>query len=93
VEAGAESASSARTEKSAEEREALLTQAVANEVKRGWSLESQDDFQAVMVKMRRSTYLLHLLLTVFTSPQAPSTGGEVRKIITVDEYGNTEILR
>jgi hypothetical protein len=93
VEAGAESASSARTEKSAEEREALLTQAVANEVKRGWSLESQEDFQAVMVRMRRSTYLLHLLLTVFTSPQAPSTGGEVRKIITVDEYGNTEILR
>ena len=79
MEAGAESASGARTEKSAEEREALLTQAVANEVKRGWSLESQEDFQAVMVRMRRSTYRLHLLLTVFTSPQAPSTGSEIRR--------------
>ena len=46
-----------------------------------------------MVRMRRSTYLLHLLLTVFTSPQAPSTGSEIREVITVDEYGNTEILR
>ena len=43
MEAGAESASGARTEKSAEEREALLTQAVANEVKRGWILESPVD--------------------------------------------------
>ncbi len=93
MEAGAESTPTARTAKSAEEREALLTQAVANEVKRGWSLESQEDFQAVMVRMRRSMYLLHLLHTALTTPQAPSTGSEIRKIITVDEYGNTEILR
>jgi len=93
VEAGAKGVSSAPTEKSAEERQALLAQAVAKEVKRGWSLESQEDYQAVMVRMRRSTYLLHLLLSVFTSPQAPSTGSEIREVITVDEYGNTEILR
>ena len=93
MKAGAEGASSAPIEKSAEERKALLAQAVAKEVKRGWTLESQEDFQAVMVRMRRSTYLLHLLLIVFTSPQAPTTGNEIREVITVDEYGNTEILR
>jgi len=93
VETGPKGVTSAPTEKSAEERQALLAQAVAKEVKRGWSLESQEDFQAVMVRMRRSTYLLHLLFTVFTTPQAPTTGSEIRKIITVDEYGNTEILR
>ncbi len=91
MEAGSEAASPAR--KSTEERKALLAQAVANEVRQGWQVESQDDFQAVMVRQRRSIYLFHLLTIMFTSPQAPTTGSEKREVITVDEYGQTDILR
>ena len=93
MEAGTGSASSIAAEKSEEERKALLAEAVASEVKRGWRVESQDDFQAVIVRMRRLTYLFHLALTVLMSPQTSSAGGEKRRVITVDEYGKTEILR
>ena len=92
VEADTEGAASV-AEKTAEERKALLAQAVAREEKRGWRLESQEDFHAVMVRMKRSTYLFHLILTVLMSPQTQSAGGERREVITVDEYGKTEILR
>ena len=93
MEAGSESASSIPAEKSEQECKALLADAVASEVKRGWRVESQDDFQAVMVRMRRSTYLFHLILTVLMSPQTSSAGGEKRRVITVDEHGVTEVLR
>jgi hypothetical protein len=79
--------------RSADERKELLAQAVANEVKRGWRVESQAEFEAVMVKERRSIFLLHLLTIIFTSPQAPTTGSERREVIMIDEFGHTDILR
>ena len=91
MEAGSEAAT--RAQKSAEERKALLAQAVANEVRQGWQVQSQADFQAVMVRQRRSIYLLHLLTIIFTSPQTPTTGSEKREVITIDEYGHIDVLR
>ena len=79
--------------KSAEEQQALLARAVATEVRQGWRVESQTDSQVVMVKERRSIYLLHLLSIIFTGPQAPTTGSEKREVITIDEYGHVDILR
>ena len=79
--------------KSAEERKALLTQAVANEERHGWQVESQEDFHAVMVRRRRGMYLLQLIFTVLMSPQAESVGGDKREIVSVDEYGDTDIVR
>ena len=91
VDAGSESAGLAK--KSAEERKALLAQAVADEVKRRWRVESEEDFHTVMVKPRRSTYLLRVIFTVLMSPQAESVGGDKRQMVWIDEYGHTNIQR
>jgi hypothetical protein len=79
--------------KSAEERKVLLAQAVADEERHGWQVESQEDFHAVMVRRRRGIYLLQLIFTVLMSPQAESVGGDKREIVSVDEYGDTDIVR
>ena len=71
----------------------MLAQAVADEARHGWRVESQEDFQAVMVRRRRGMYLLQLIFTVLMSPQAESVGGDKREIVSVDEYGDTDILR
>jgi hypothetical protein len=52
--------------KTPEERKALLAQAVANWVHGDWRVESQTDFQAVMVKGHRTNHVLHLILTLVT---------------------------
>lgn len=74
VEAGSEAGGLAT--KTAKEQQALLAQAVADEARRGWRVESKTESQAVMLKERRSIYLLHLLSIIFTSPQAATTGSE-----------------
>jgi hypothetical protein len=79
--------------KTPEERRALFAQAVADEERHGWRVESQEDFQAVMVRRRRGVYLIQLLLTALMSPQAESIGGDKREILSVDEYGSTHLLR
>jgi hypothetical protein len=92
LEAGSEPAAGVPTQKSDEERNALLAEAIASEEGRGWRLESQSDFQAVMVRERRSIYLLRVLVAMFAAPQEPSYGSERREVIVVDEYGDTDIL-
>jgi hypothetical protein len=92
VEAGSET-SSRPEKKTPDERHALFAQAVANEERHGWRVESQEDFQAVLVRRRRGIYVIQLLLTALMSPQAESVGGDKREIISVDEYGNTHLQR
>lgn len=82
----------------AEKRKALLARAVANEVHRGARIESQTDFQAVLVRGHRPNHLLHLILTLLTGGLwliiwliIAATGGEKRIVIDVDEYGLTNI--
>jgi hypothetical protein len=82
--------------KTPDERKALLAQAVVNWVHGGWRVESQTDFQAVMVKGRRPNHILHLILTLITLGVwaivwilLTVLGGEKRSVVSVDEYGNT----
>lgn len=49
-----------------EERKALLARAVANEVRNGWNVQSQTDFQAIMVKGDRTSHGLHIFLSIVT---------------------------
>jgi hypothetical protein len=91
-EAGSQTTSLPR-KRSTEERKALLAQAVADEKRHGWQVESQEEFHAVMVRRRRGMYLLQLIFTVLMSPQAESVGGDKREIVSVDEYGDTNIVR
>lgn len=78
-----------------EPRKALLAQAVANEVRGGWGVQSQTDFQAVLVKGHRPNHLLHLVLTLLTLGLwaivwvlVTLIGGENHQVIVVDAYGN-----
>jgi hypothetical protein len=78
-----------------EQRKAALADRVQYFVGSGYRVESQTDFQAILVRGRRPNHLLHLILSVITVglwalfvwlPLA-IFGGEKRKVITVDEYG------
>lgn len=78
----------------------MLARAVANEVRQGARIESQSDFQAVLVKGHRLNNTLHLILTLVTVGlwgivwiALAIFGGEKRTVIDVDEYGNTNIQR
>jgi hypothetical protein len=86
--------------KTRDERKELLATAVANEIRQGWRVESQSDYQAVIVKGNRPNHLLHLLLTLFTLGlwgivwiAIVALGGEKRGFFRIDECGRTNILR
>ncbi|MGH2802397.1 MAG: hypothetical protein ACRDL4_05025 [Thermoleophilaceae bacterium] len=88
------------TKKSSEERKALLARAVSNQVREGWRVESQMDYQAVLVKGSRPNHILHLILTLVTLGvwgivwiAVALLGGEKRSVIEIDEYGATNIQR
>ena len=79
-----------------EERRERLASEVAQQVGRGGRVESQTDTQAIIVKGRRPNHLLHVILTLVTVgiwgllvylPIA-IFGGEKRRVITVDTFGN-----
>src|SRR5215207_8344529 len=83
-------------QRSPEDRRALLAQEVAGHVSHGYRVESQTDYQAIVVKGRRPNHLLHLILSVLTLgvwalfvwlPLA-MFGGEKRRVITVDNFGD-----
>jgi hypothetical protein len=82
--------------KSSEERKELLARAVANRVRQGWRVESQTDYQAVLVRGQRPNHVLHLILTLVTFGvwgivwiAVVAFGGEKRAVIDIDQYGNT----
>ena len=86
--------------KSPEERHELLARAVANEIRQGWRVESQTDYQAVIVSGQRPNHVLHLILTLITFGlwaivwiALVAFGGEKRGVIEIDPYGNTNIQR
>ena len=86
--------------KSPEERKELLARAVANEIRQGWRVESQTDYQAVIVRGQRPNHILHLILTIITVGlwglvwiAVVALGGEKRGVIEIDAYGNTNIQR
>jgi len=83
-------------ERTREERQALLAQAISSYVRNGYRVESQVDNQAILVKGRRPNHLLHLVLSfltlgvwlVFVWLPIAILGGEKRRVMTVDAYGN-----
>ena len=78
------------------ERKRILATYIATEVAtKGTRVESQTDENAVLVYGKRVNHMLHLLLCVPTAGLwavpwiiMAATGGEKRKVVRVDDYGN-----
>lgn len=90
----------AQTEKSDAERKALLANTLQGQVASGSRIESQGDFQAVVVKGHRVNHLLHFLIGLLTLGiwwlvwlVLAITGGEKRQMITVDQFGNVFVQK
>ncbi|CAB4942070.1 unannotated protein [freshwater metagenome] len=85
--------------KSSDDRKAAMGQALsANLARGGYRVESQGDFNAVLVKGKPINNVLHLVLTLITFGFWGIIwiimffiGGEKREMITVDDYGNVSI--
>lgn len=86
-------------EVSSEDRKAALAHAVAREVRGGWHVQSQTDYQAVMLKPgTKVNHLLHLILSLLTLGFwlivwiiiAVTHKREHRKVLSVDESGNVQ---
>ena len=86
-----------------DEQKQLLARQIATSIARGRRVESQGDFQAVLLRGRRVNHLLHLILTLLTFCLMGGWiwvwialaifGGEKREIATVDEYGNVTLSK
>lgn len=80
---------------SAEQRRQLTDAAVNEFVSHGWRVESRSEYQAVFAKGHRHSHGLHLFLTIITLGlwglfvwlPLSILGGEKRRIVSVDEYG------
>ena len=86
--------------KTSDERKELLARQIANLIPRGLRVESQSDYQAVLVSGRRVNHVLHLILTLVTCltwgivwAALVIFGGEKREIAGVDEWGNVTVSR
>lgn len=80
---------------SLEERKALLSQNIALYVGQGYRIESQTDTMASLIIGKRVNHLLHFFIGIFTLGFwwivwliMAIAGGERRRMLTVDEYGN-----
>jgi Protein of unknown function (DUF2510) len=92
VHGGSEVSTARRTD---DERKVLLAQQLQTAAARGLRIESQSDFQAVLVEGKPVNHVLHAILTIFTCllwgivwAIIAATGGEKRQMVVVDEFGN-----
>lgn len=92
VQGGSEVSTTRRT---ADERKVILAQQLQTAAARGLRIESQSDFQAVLVEGKPINHTLHAILTIFTCllwgivwAIIAATGGEKRQMLVVDEFGN-----
>jgi hypothetical protein len=83
------------TRRTADERKAMLAQQLQTAAARGRRIESQSEFQAILVEGKPVNNVLHALLTIFTCLLwgivwivLSITGGEKREMVVVDEFGN-----
>jgi hypothetical protein len=86
------------TRKSPDERKEALARAIHTQVTQGARVESQSDYQAVLVRGHRPNHILHLVLSIVTLGLwlfvwlgVIAFGGEKRMFTTIDEWGNTNI--
>ena len=83
-----------------EERKAALARAVANEVRGGWHVQSQTDYQAILVKGKRTSHGLHIFLSIITLglwilvwAVMWYLNRDQHRVIDVDPYGNVNIQK
>lgn len=81
-----------------DERKAVLARTIQTQIVGGARIESQTDFQAVMLKGKPINHVLHLILTLVTFGfwgivwlVLALTGGVKRSIVSVDEFGFVNI--
>ena len=67
-------------------------------ISKGWSIESQGQYYAVMVEGERVNHLLHLILSIITVGLwlivwfiLATSGGQQRMMIYVDEQGEVSV--
>ena len=82
----------------AEQRKELLAQHISFQVAQGARVESQSDFQAVLIYGHRVNHVLHLVITLFTCLLwglvwlvLGITRGERWEIVQVDPWGNISV--
>lgn len=88
------------TRRSADERKALLAQQIQGAAARGLRIETQSEFQAVLVEGQPVNHVLHAIITIFSCGLwgiawiiLAVTGGEKREMIVVDEFGNVQLQK
>jgi len=88
------------TRRTLDERKALLANNLQSQVASGARIESQGDFQAVVVRGHRTNHLLHFFIGLFTLGAwwivwffIAIFGGEKRQMLSVDEFGNTFVQK
>jgi hypothetical protein len=86
--------------KTAEERKGGLANALQGQVASGARIESQSDYQAVVIRGHRVNHLLHFFVGLFTLGLwwlvwigMAIFGGEKRQMVTVDEFGNVFVQK
>ena len=86
--------------KTSEERKELLARHLASLLTQGRRIESQSDFQAVLVIGRPVNHVFHIIATLVTIGlwgivwlSMVGFGGERRELMRVDEWGNTSISK
>ena len=86
------------TRKSCDDRKESLGRAIHAQVAQGARVESQGDYQAILVIGHRTNHTLHLILTVVTFGLwgivwlgVFAFGGEWRMSLGADEWGNTNV--
>lgn len=89
-----------QTEKTLSERKALLANTLQGQVASGGRIESQGDFQAVVIRGHRTNHLLHFLIGIFTLGVwwivwffIAIFGGEKRQMVNVDQFGNVFVQK
>lgn len=82
------------------DRGRALANSVRQHVAQGWRVESQTNTDAIMVKGKGCSHVLHLILTVFTFgfwalvwPIVWYVNRERHLSISVDDYGNTLVSK
>jgi hypothetical protein len=78
----------------------MLAHQIQGASARGMRVESQSDFQAVLVKGQPVNHVLHAIITIFSCGlwgivwiALAVTGGEKREMAVVDEFGNVQLQK
>lgn len=86
--------------KTGDERKGSLANAIQTQVAGGARIESQSDFQAVLIRGHRVNHLLHFVIGVVTIGLwwivwifMAALGGEKRQMVSVDEFGNVLVQK